>query len=533
MIDSSALTNGGGDHSEPGKSSASSPQGGHSGSKGAAETETAAQQKQQLKRALVFESPASREQPVPLRSKSSNDVMDMLEIAGQNYLGGQCFSDDTDSHDEMSRSPTMRGERGVVIGSSQTSECVSNSSHTPTSWKRKEHQQQHRPSSSSSSSHNLLLEYKPSADEQIQQPGSFSSIVPRDSSRSPLGAHRAHFPSGGGGGGGSSNSGGGSGGGGTTPTLLPRSKPMQRAVSFEHSRSVVSGRSVDAERSRHSGPRSNSLFETSPRTTTTTTQRQFYSAQFPSRAYSASANVSSSDNNTIVRKLFDTHAETNNEAKQFSVSLQTLFSQAGGGGGGGETSCSTSSHHGHAVSSSLSYASSVPTLNKQSHHPAMISALSLDEIEKQMTEEVPGSQDSRPLTSSGGVAPSDSKAVLLQPSAFSNITSAPSVISVDPPTPTAESASQAQVYPAIPPLMHSAGMTAPPLSQLTTPTKASSSDSASNKSQSTKGKLRPAQSSSHVTPKAAGAGGVIPPSEHASPAARELNTPSNRLVRRF
>ncbi len=127
-------------------------------------------------------------------------------------------------------------------------------------------------------------------------------------------------------------------------------------------------------------------------------------------------------------------------------------------------------------------------------HPSSVPlrAISLDEVEKQMTAEVSTPELNIPfslLTTSANIHPPEPQqpSILLQPSMFvstaapspikthSTVTSQPLAFSVQPPTPI--TTQQDHSFPPIPPLMHSAGMKAPPINGAQPPRR-NSSDSA-------------------------------------------------------
>ena len=131
----------------------------------------------------------------------------------------------------------------------------------------------------------------------------------------------------------------------------------------------------------------------------------------------------------------------------------------------------------------LSHSLNYPTSN-QTPSSVPLRAVSLDEVEKQMTAEVSSPEANIPfsfLNSKPSNTPSDQR-VLLQPSMFDTTTpspvkahsepvqSQPSTISVQPPTPvTSQSqtlSGHEQSFPPVPPLVHSAGMKAAPKESL-------------------------------------------------------------------
>ena len=387
--------------------------------------------------------------------KPTGDALEVSEIAGQSYLGGQCFSDDTDSHDETrTHSPPGEGMASTtnslfLVSMSPPDE----SSQIPTSRKQN---QQHLTSSSFGLSLNSrgFQEFSPRATSPKQIPTTQQRGVSSDDHHHTLShGHQAisssqshmkrspkfrqkqdHYAS-------------------SPPNSVPRSRhgQMQHAASFDQIKFKQGLREVGA----YTESRSNSLFEGSPYMTTPTNQH-YYSAQIPSRTQSAAANMSM--DNSIVRKLFESDTEPTTSR---SLSIETLFSQT----------AEANLVRTHQTSSGNLYGK----LNK---HPQGLlpPAFSLDEVEKQMKEEASGIEDSKPT--SGQISnsrdngkqtsqvPSSNKTVLLQPSAFATVSpSISTTISVEPPSPVVclPAASKAQVFPSIPPLMHSAGMTAPPL----------------------------------------------------------------------
>ncbi len=149
---------------------------------------------------------------------------------------------------------------------------------------------------------------------------------------------------------------------------------------------------------------------------------------------------------------------------------------------------------------SLSQSVNSPSLSTEPPSSVPLQAISLDELEKQMAAEVSTPELNVPfslLTTSANSTSSEyqPKNVLLQPSMFVStaapfpakehpVVSQPVSLSIQPPTPiTSQHPSlgqQGYLFPSIPPLMHSAGMKAPPITQTdsTLPLQRRSSDSA-------------------------------------------------------
>ncbi len=460
--------------------------------------------------------PQQQQQQQPKKASNGVDVMELLESAGRSYLGGQCFSDDADSHDETSHhSPPERaatapqqqkvGMAFKIGGSSETSlshpspvssggggggGVGSGNSRTPSgrvslpaqiplqalggvaqnSVATPPQQLQGGVAQSSPQKAAMLVSQSSSHSDSSQlkiqtRSPVFSkagaNLSPQGPSTSPRGGgrHRGGF---------------------------------QHAASFDQARAgsqwAGSGGATGGVETGH-GSRSNSLFRlgTSPYSTTTPPSRHFYSAQVPSRAYSAAAVTSSHADSSIVKKLFDSKSEpANMSATTSSFSLQTLFSQAAAA-----SAPTTPPTSGIQLSSSMGSLQGLPSQHRHpphhQHPPPLHSALSVDEIEKRLTAEAPPSSNgagtqviARSSTSpvksvgKGSFASSSGHTVLLQPSAFATPPAPPvqqtqaTLISVEPPSPlpaVAEVGPRPQMFPPIPPLMHSAGMTAPPLAE--------------------------------------------------------------------
>lgn len=388
----------------------------------------------------------------------SVDVLEMLETAGRSYLGGQCFSDDTDSHDETHPSPpkggvaprtttsdSAHGHNGMqhkvpprskiehVHSSPNLSSAAQGLSPRATSPREIPHGQVgvSRPSHPSPQ--------KPVLNAQNQQQKKLSSPNLRQN----------HAPT--------------TTGPGSSP-LIGRGL-MQHSVSFDQVRSSHTV-TPPMHYGGHGG-RSNSMFGGSPYAAyyAAATGRAYHSAYLPSRSHSAAAGVP--EDNSIVRKLFQmppsevpttTGSVSTGNVSTGSVSLQTLFSQA-----------ATPISGGPRLSSSTGSPQGLPRQHHRQAPPPTALALSLDEIEKKLTEEAPSpspkglakdtAPEMAPTTSSNG-----GNTVLMQPSAFvmppPPVASTTTTIAVEPPTPLSE---EPQVFPSVPPLMHSAGMTAPPL----------------------------------------------------------------------
>ena len=403
---------------------------------------------------------------------SQEKQSELLEVAGRNYLGGQSFSDDTDSHDEAHSPPaanlatshtiattasaaTSAGTPGLVSGrdTSHIQALSSKAQSTNTPSRTTIHKGDFKHTSPRSTSPREIPNGHHQGSSHIRAPqtGSHSPSKQKQSSKH----HQKDNDS-------LSTT---SRGNDSSSSVSPRSKRrgMHHTVSLDRSRS--SQGLVEM----YPGSRSNSLFETSPRFNTTSSSHQqhhFHSAQIPSRAFSATTDTSL--NAPIIRKLFDSHTESSMGQEAVSSSLQNLFSRA------------------TAVNTSANFSSSTGNLyGMTNQHPKpshLMSALSLDEIEKQMTEEAPSSDNvkriftvgfddsaKKSLSSSLQVS-SESSTILLQPSAFTAVST--TVLSLEPPREPpsvvveAQSVGKSQSFPSIPPLMPSAGMTAPPLSPL-------------------------------------------------------------------
>lgn len=450
----------------------------------------------------------THQQKKQFATKNGVDVLEMLEMAGRSYLGGQSFSDDTDSHDEMQPSPPKEGgmapagvgmaPAGVGMASLGTS-SHSVFNRTPVS---KVHHTHSSPSMApAANGHSQLISPRTTSPREIpkSQQGGVSHTPGHHQGQSPqkAGVNRAHnqqrkqtrspdakhsyTPS------------------STAPSSSPRGSKrgvVLHATSFDQSwpsRGLI-------EAPTHSGNRSNSLFGTTPHVMATTASQQFHSAHLPSRAYSAAAG--SSTDNPIVRKLF--RSQPDPSTSSMSYALQTLLSQAA-------TPKSTP-----RLSSSAEGLHGVLTQQQQQHTPVgppLVSALSLDEIEKQLTEDVPGTD---PKTDYGvpkesnktKVSSASSRSgptVLLQPSAFVSSSSSPTIstiIAVEPPSPVVEPhlTTKPQVFPSIPPLMHSAGMTAPPLTPPLVALPPSTHDSSSRvQGQTNQSPLKGVASKEHIS----------------------------------
>lgn len=241
----------------------------------------------------------------------------------------------------------------------------------------------------------------------------------------------------------------------------------------------------------YGGVRSNSMFAYAYTSTPV--------ASAPGRGYHHSTTpAAGSADDSIVRKLLFSEAppSTPVSSSAVSVSLQTLFSQAQTATptSGSYLSCSVGSLHG---------------LPQQRHHvpPPLVSAPSLDEIEKKLTEEVPS--PSPKSTADKMVAPTTSGSgeptILLQPSAFvipPPASSAVAATALLPTTHTTTSSAMLQVFPAIPPLMPSAGMTAPPMKTQSDTVSSSPAKAAQKSATASSNQIQPQGSSaSHHPPK--------------------------------
>ncbi len=126
----------------------------------------------------------------------------------------------------------------------------------------------------------------------------------------------------------------------------------------------------------------------------------------------------------------------------------------------------------------LSQSMNFPPVSTRPPSSVPLRAISLDEVEKQMTAEVSTPELNIPfslLTTSANIHPPEPQqpSILIQPSMFvstaasspikthSTVTTQPLAFSVQPPTPI--TTQQEHSFPPIPPLMHSAGMKAPPI----------------------------------------------------------------------
>lgn len=308
--------------------------------------------------------------------------MEMLETAGRSYLGGQSFSDDVDSHDETRPSPPKGGVAPctsyAVSSSSSSASLVQNhadggtSNKNPISRKEQLHHVRSTPNMSSTKGATAILTPTPSSpkaipmaqqggvsSERYQSPqksgsgGPYSRGHQKQEFRSPnlKQQPQQHHAS------------------TTAPGSSPRTRGggvMQHAASFDHSRTSQGLVRVPVQ-SYYGGSRSNSLFDTSPYSTSVGT-RQFHSAQVPSRFHPVPAADVITDN-SIVRKLFKSQPERSSST---TVSLQTLFSQAA------------------SIPNPMTLSSSTQSMLTQ-HSKPLVSALSLDEIERQLTEEAPPS----------------------------------------------------------------------------------------------------------------------------------------------
>jgi hypothetical protein len=444
---------------------------------------------------------------------NSVDVMEKLEAAGRGYLGGQCFSDDTDSHDEGHPSPPQGGvattkpsssHNGHGIPSSQgeqvhsspnlvaTKEGRNGFSHqTATSPRSIPHQgvpfQPHGPATSQSQP------WKKTGSTNLQQPHG----TPKGQSVSPVIGHQR--------------------------ATLHHSASFDQARNYRMTHREPTG-------VYGGGGRSNSMFGGNlypyAGTPVAAPGRMYHSAYLPSRSHSAAAGGGGPSDDSIVRRLFSEVPASSTAVSSAvgSVSLQTLFSQAQ----------PTAGLH-------LSYSTgSLRGLPHQHHHapPPLVPARSLDEIEKQMTEEA---------RSPNGLGPTDSglkmaalvkssggeSTVLLQPSAFiiPPPPSSTSLSATETPKSQAVSITEPQVFPAIPPLVPSAGMTAPPLTtqpgSLTMMSSSSSSSSPAKALQtSTVGSNQQIQPTSRHTPK--GKAPATPSTKEALSAIPEGQMPPNR-----
>ena len=393
---------------------------------------------------------------------NSSDVMEKLEAAGRGYLGGQSFSDDTDSHDEaLPASPPKGGvaTRTTAVPTSARNGVTSHSNtlqmkhvHSVPDMARGGNQRAtspkeipHRGGQSQPGyqlSPQKVAAHDSSSTQQQQQ-----KEQQRKKAGSPSNPQHAHH-------------------GGQSSSPGAHRAPMHHSASFDHARNYAM--TPEGAATHYGGGRSNSMFGGSPYGYTSTPAasapgRGYHSAYLPSRVHSTAPAGGPADE-SIVRKLFsEVPPATSASSATVGVSLQTLFSQA-------QVATPISGSH-------LSYSTgSLQGLPQQRHHaPApLVSALSLDEIEKKLTEEAP-SPSPKGTADSGltMVAPTTSSSVegtvLLQPSAFviPPPTSSSAVVTTAQlpiPSTTASSVVPApQVFPAIPPLMPSAGMTAPPM----------------------------------------------------------------------
>lgn len=451
------------------------------------------------------------------RGHNADTVMESLETAGRSYLGGQCFSDDADSHDETNSSssplplPPPPANKGGVASSKTTPNTSQSNNGNPNGVRATSPREiPHNQGVASSYPYPLPQQQQ----QQQQSPHTPLSQYQHRKVSSPSVWYGHAHPN---------VAGAGPGPGQQQQQHHPPPHPhqhhhhhhhgvLQHSASFDQFRMVPPGSAPPQQPHQHHSHRSHSLI-TSPYSSHPPPPHQhYYSAYLPSRAHSAAAG---STDNSIVRKLFEPQASEPPVSSSVSVSLKTLFSQASTSSSAGRLQLSSSS--------SSSTTTTTPTpgkqLPRQQPHPRplLVSALSLDEIEKQLTEEAPAPGSAKvgglpkgvhdrsaaaTTTSSSSNARSSSSdssvgkvaaiagsasqhTVLMQPSAFAvqappvpktlptmsaTPATASGVINVQPPTPLSDgpatsSQQRQQVFPPIPPIMLSAGMTAPPLNR--------------------------------------------------------------------
>lgn len=472
--------------------------------------------------------------PPSQNSTDYSEEMDLQEVASRGNLWDQCFSDDMEGSPERAEiSPTScSGPRDILPKFTDRSTCVFSNSYNQTPDVRspsgfhsgtgttmsngtttgqleeatpRASSPKDIPSSRGGSSHsNHCL--PPQLGLHQVEPHSHGSQKKR--TRSPK-THQKHGRVKGGTPGGSSSS--------------PRKRsPVQHATSLSQMGSDEGGGAVggcglvEVKMETNGSRRSNSLYETSPYLATMRKQMSHGGGDDKS-------GITDVDN-VIVRKLFPVPPQpfltppssSSPSTSAMSPAVQTLFSRI------------------PAENSSLSMnlSSSVglprgPVLSKHSDRSRFVSAVSLDEIEKQMTAEThdlrsssyskplfqpsfsAGLKEAEPIVSPRVTSPSaGDKMVLLQPSAFTvpspsvsfSLSSSPTAasssgrplllpsvassiasITTKPPSravvrdtelANSSSLSKSTMFPPIPPLIHSAGMTAPPLT--TKPTVAKS-----------------------------------------------------------